>query len=162
MISLIAFIVFCALFVGFGALGLIVDEKFMRYVKMAACGLIAVAILGFACIIPYTRQLNDFYSIQQSQDNIELYRSYIEHYRDISEQEVEKWLEFRKKSVYNMSPEALKHFQSLSPDSIVEGLTGQIEEFENLILEEELRVHELQRRLAARANNKFLFGVALD
>jgi len=116
-----------------------------------------VTFIGLS-IFPYMMQQRDNALIKQYNKNIETYDTYTEDYAEAAKKQIEEYSELQKEMASKSSVEQLQ-FWSKQRDEIANSLSQKIDEYQERILDQKLKINEVEGRIEARKENKWFFGL---
>lgn len=109
-------------------------------------------------IYPYMMQQKDEALIKQFNKNIETYENYSDNYADAARKQIEEYSQLQEEMASRASNEQLQ-FWSKQRDEIGDALSEKINEFQESILEQKLKINEAEGRIETRKENKWFFGL---
>lgn len=116
-----------------------------------------VTFIGLS-IYPYMMQQKDEALIKQFNKNIDTYEEYSENYAEAARKQIEEYAELQQELASSASMEQLQ-FWSKQRDEIADSISQKINEYQERILEQELKINEAEGRIETRKENKWFFGL---
>ena len=116
-----------------------------------------IILIGLS-IYPYMMQQKDEALIRQFDKNIKTYENYSENYADAARKQIKEYSKLQEEMASYASMEQLQ-FWSKQRDEISDSISQKINEYQENILQQKLKINEAQSRIETRLRNKWFFGL---